>query len=310
MTRIGIALGSGGARGLAHIGVLAVLEREGLAPACVAGTSMGAIVGALWAETLDADETARRIGEYTNDPPFRASWEPFLPDEEAARTRGFFSEILRHVQRKLVTFRTLTSPAQQSADRLLEPLRRLFRVERIEDLRIPFAAVSADLVSGRLRVFRSGNLVRAIYASSAIPGVFPPLVDGDALLIDGGGPARVPVRACRKLGPDFVIAVDIPTFLAEDAEYRTGLDTILRSDAITRNELGELVLKGADLVVRPDVEHFHWARFSAGAQIRAAGEAAMVEALPELRRRLRAYENPRARVRRKIERWWGRRRTD
>ena len=155
---------------------------------------------------------------------------------------------------------------------------------------------------------RSGDLVPAIYASSAIPGVFPPLEEADgSLLVDGGGPARVPVDVCRQLGPDFVIAIDIPSFAPEEPEYKTGFDVILRSDAITRKRLAEVVLAQADLVVRPDVDDFHWASFGASDRIRAAGEAAMEAALPELRARLHAWSRPRARVKRAIEGWWRRR---
>ena len=304
MTRIGVALGSGGARGLAHVGVLAVLEREELRPACIVGTSMGAIVGALYAELLDAAAVAAKLREYTGDPEFRATWEPFIRDDDDHENRGRLSELRRHVQRRLLEFRTLTSPSQRGADRLLAPLERLFRTRALEDLALPFAAVAADLRSGETHVFRQGNLPLAIYASSAIPGVFPPLELDGRLLVDGGGPARVPVDVCRSLGPDFVIAVNIPSFDPEKGHYRTGLDVILRSDAITRKRLGELVLRDADFVVRPDVGHFHWASFAAGDRIRRAGEDAMQDAMPELRRLLAEREGPIARLKRTVKGLW------
>ena len=123
--RLGVALGSGGARGLAHVGVLSVLEQEGLTPFCIAGTSMGAIVGALYADQLDAQSVADRIRAYTEDPQFQATWEPFLEGETPQADRGFFQGLRRSIHRKILTFKTFTSPSLQTADPLLEPLQRV-----------------------------------------------------------------------------------------------------------------------------------------------------------------------------------------
>jgi len=301
--RLGLALGAGGARGLAHLGVMAVLDEAGLRPGCVAGTSMGAIVGAIYADRLDARRAAEAVAEYTGDEKFRESWEPFVEDEEPPTNRGFFSELRRSLQRRILTFKTFTSPAQQSAETLLAPLRRLFASERIEELGLPFAAVAVDLLDGEPMVFREGPLVEAIYASSAIPGVFPPLAHAGRLLVDGGGPYRVPVSVCRDLGAEFVLAVDIPSFSPARDEFKTGLDVLMRSDAIARSRLNEMIMREADFVVRPEVGDFHWANFSAADEIRAAGEAAMRERLPELREALSRRAGPGARLRRLMGGW-------
>ena len=286
MIQLGVALGSGGARGLAHVGILSVLQKEKLSPACIAGTSMGAIVGALYAENLNADTVAEKLWSYLEDPKFKASWAPFAEDEHADG-RHTLSELLRTIHRKILTFKTFTSPSQYSPERLLEPLQNLFKSRDIVQLGMPFAAVAVDLLSGGPRVFKDGNLVNAVYASSAIPGVFPPLRLGGELLVDGGGPFHVPVDVCRELGADFVLAVDIPSFAAEDVEYKTGMEILMRSDEVARRRLNRMVLRDADLVVRPDVERFHWTNFAAADAIREEGESAMRKALPELRRRLR-----------------------
>jgi NTE family protein len=305
MIRLGLALGGGGARGLAHVGVLAALEEAGLRPACIAGTSMGAIVGALYAERPEAAVVAQRLWAYLEDPAFRASWAPFVRDDDSLERQGFFSEIWRSIQRRILTLKTFTSPAQQDAERLLAPLRQLYARERIEELSLPFAALAVDLYGGEPVAFTRGDLVSAIYASSAIPGVFPPLARGETLLADGGAPCRVPIGACRDLGADFVLAVDIPIFAPERPEYRTGLELMLRCDGIARERLNRLVLEEADFVVRPDVQEFHWANFGAAERIRAAGEEAMRAALPALRQRLRERASLRHRVERGLRRWLG-----
>lgn len=283
--RFGVALGSGGARGLAHVGVLSVLEEERLRPSCIAGTSMGAIVGALYADLLDADAVAEQIRSFAEDPQFKENWEPFL-EAEPSEEGSLFHELRRSIHKKILSFKTFTSPSQQTEVPLLEPLRRLFGDRTIEDLKLPFAAVAVDLLSGKPRVFRRGSLVRALYASGAIPGIFPPLPIEGQLLIDGGGAYRVPVGVCRTLGADFVMATDIPSFTSEKANYKTGLDIMMRMDEIARNRLNKFVLREADLIIRPDVGHFHWAQFHSFDEICAVGEKAMRGAIPELRRTL------------------------
>ncbi|MBD3161548.1 MAG: hypothetical protein GF346_04935 [Candidatus Eisenbacteria bacterium] len=304
--RLGLALGSGGARGLAHVGVLSVLEREGLEPACITGTSMGAIAGALYADRRDAEEVAALVRSYTVDPRFQSIWEPFLEEIETTEPGGFFQDLRRAIHRRILTFRAFTSPSQTGSDHLLEPLGRLYTVRRIEELKLPFAAIAVDLRSGEPRVFTRGDLVEAVYASSAIPGIFPPLAAGSDLLIDGGGPYRVPVGFCRDLGADLVVAVDIPSFASEREEYERGVDIMMRMYEIAMDRLNGLVLRDADLVVRPAVERFHWAHFREFDAIREAGEAAMRDALPELRRLLRERTRVGARLRRTIGRLVGR----
>ena len=304
MIRLGLALGSGGARGLAHLGVLGVLEEEGLSPHCVSGTSMGAIIGALYCEVGKTELVSERLSIYTEDPEFKRCWEPFVQDGEM-ESRGRLDEFRKSIQRRILSFKTFTSPAQQKAEQLLEPLRKLFDVESIEDLRIPFACVAMDLISGEPRFFTQGFLVSAIYASGAIPGVFPPLPLGGQLLIDGGGPYRVPIGLARRLGADFVLAIDIPSFAAAKDEFRTGLDILMRSDAIARQRLNHIVLKEADLVITPDVGKFHWANFGAAERVREAGADAMRAALPELRSRLARHESVGYKLRRGIVRLCG-----
>ena len=306
MTRLGLALGSGGARGLAHVGVLSVLESAGLAPACIAGTSMGAIIGALYAECADSRMLGERLLAYTGNPEFLACWEPFIERDALSNRRSFFSELRRSIVRGVLTFKTLSTPAQRSAETLMVPLRRLYRAENIEDLRLPFACVAVDLLGGEPHVFSRGSLVTAIYASSAMPGVFPPLAWEDKLLVDGGGPYRVPVGVCSDLGADFILAVDIPSFWPEKDEFKTGVDVLMRSDAIARNRLNRLTLEMADLVVTPAVAGFHWADFGAAEKICEAGASAMTAALPALERILHERESAAARFKRSLRQLFSR----
>jgi NTE family protein len=286
-TRIGLALGSGGARGLAHAGVLQALEEAGIRPQFVAGTSMGSIVGGLYAQDPDPAKVWRRLEAYVKNEDFANYWAPFVPrDETEARDpQSRVAGIFDYMQRKMIAVKTVTQPWMQGESKLRGPLAELFGPVGFEELVIPMAAVALDLKSGNKVVFDSGPLVDGLYASSAIPSVFPPVMRDGMMICDGGGPFRVPVEACRDLGANFVVAVDIPAF--EETDFSSGLDMILRSNTIARQRLNRFVCASADFVIRPRVTQYHWADFTAGDECRARGYEAAREALPELEKLLR-----------------------
>ncbi|MCX6091875.1 MAG: patatin-like phospholipase family protein [Candidatus Bipolaricaulota bacterium] len=177
--RIGLALGSGGARGAAHTGILKVLDREGIRPTVVAGSSIGSLIGAAYA-----------AGKPTAD--MEKEW---LAVGVSKVLRGFMP--------------TFPSAGLSSGHELRKLLHGLFGDVTIEDLAIPFAAVACDIDTGEPVVLKTGSLVDAVLASTAIPGIFFPVRHGSRILVDGGMVDPVPVSVCRNLGADIVIAVDI-----------------------------------------------------------------------------------------------------
>ena len=281
---IGLALGSGGARGLAHAGVLQALEEAGIRPDFVAGTSMGSIVGGLYAQDPAPDRVWQRLLAYVEDPEFASYWAPFVPRDEndAGEPGSRLNGVFDFMQRKLIAVKTVTRRYQQDSARLRDPLLNLFGPVDFADLEIPFAAVALDLISGEQIVFSEGPVVEGVYASSAIPAIFPPVETSGRVMCDGGGPFRVPVEACREQGADLVIAVDIPAF--EDTHLGTGMDMILRSNTIARQRLNEFVLAGADFVIRPDITDYHWADFAHGSRARDRGYEAGRAAVDELKK--------------------------
>jgi len=284
---IGLALGSGGARGLAHAGVLQALEEAGIRPHLVAGTSMGSIVGGLYAQDPDPAKVWRRLEAYVSNDEFTSYWAPFVPkDEHEARSpQARLTGVFDFMQRKMIAVKTVTLAATHDANSLRGPLAELFGPVGFEELTIPLAAVALDLVSGNMVVYTKGPVIDGIYASSAIPSVFPPVTTDGRMICDGGGPFRVPVEACRDLGADIVIAVDIPAY--EETSFSTGLDMILRSNTVARQRLNRFICTDADFVIRPAVTEFHWADFSAGEACRQRGYEAGCAAIPDLKRLLR-----------------------
>ena len=177
--RVGLALGSGGARGWAHLGVLQALREKGIQVDCVAGTSMGAVVGAFLA--------AGRVDALL-DLALHLDWK---------RLRQFFWEV------------SLSRSGLTDGRRLLEETQNLLGMREFRELNLPFRCVATDLNTGSEVILGSGNLLEALRASISIPGVFSPVWVGKRLLVDGGLVNPVPVNVVREMGAQIVIAVDV-----------------------------------------------------------------------------------------------------
>lgn len=178
--RIGVAFGSGGARGWAHVGVVVALQEYGVHPACLAGSSIGAIVAALWSQD--------RMDEALN----------MARDMNPGKSLAMFLEF------------KMNRGGLFSGEKAMRTLSRLLLAENFSELPIPVAAVATDLDNGEAVVLKTGSLLSALRASFAIPGIFVPAVTQEGrVLIDGAYSDPVPVDAARRLGADFVIAVNV-----------------------------------------------------------------------------------------------------
>jgi NTE family protein len=161
----------------------------------------------------------------------------------------------------------------------------------IEETAIPFACVATDIRHGKRVLFREGSLRKAISASCALPGIFPPVRQDDMVLVDGGWVERVPVRCACDLSADIIIAVDVSGELGE-FEEKSGLDIIMRADAVTRVYLNELLIKRADCVIHPDVGLIHWADFSKPLALISEGELAAKRSMAEIKNLLSREVSP------------------
>ncbi len=177
--KLGLALGSGGSRGVAHVGLLQALEDEGIKPYCIAGSSIGAVVGGAYASGMPVGEMRKIIS--------------------GIRRRDIISP----------NFFAFSETALLRTGKVHSLLKKHIKVVNIEDFPVKFACVATDVLSGRKHVFESGDAVFAIEASSAIPAVFKPKKLQDKLLVDGGCVCRVPVEEVKALGADVVIAMDV-----------------------------------------------------------------------------------------------------
>jgi len=258
--KVGIALGGGAAKGFAHIGVIKMLEANGFAPAVVAGTSAGSVVGALYASGMNAFELQEKA----------------VALDEAK---------IRDLQ--------LASGGLILGQKLEDYVNAQLRNQPIERLARPFAAVATRLEDGERTVFTRGNTGQAVRASSSIPGVFQPVAIGKVHFVDGGVVSPVPVDAARQLGADVVVAVDISNKARGQAPAGM-LGTLGQSIAIMGQKLGQAELARADVVVRPQVLDIGAADFTQRASAILEGEKAALAAMPQIRERIAQLQAARA----------------
>ncbi len=282
--KVCLALGGGAARGLAHVGVLKVFEDAHVPIDMIVGTSLGALVGGLYASQPDAEHLMGRIEQYLHSFRSRKTRLEFLRRLETPDTRnhGFFSDMANLIRKGYFWGVTATKPAfisEKEYENLIYPL---IPDINIEDTRIPFACVATDIRNGKRVIYKDGSLRRAVSASCSLPGIFPPVVDGDMLLVDGGWVERVPVRCAKEMGAEIIIAVDVSSEIGR-FEDKFGLDVVLRADAVSRIYLNEILSQEADVVIHPAVGGTHWADFSNPRELYRQGEAAALEKLVSVR---------------------------
>jgi len=250
--KIALVLGGGAVRGFAHIGVIKVLEAQGIIPDMVVGTSAGSMVGVLYAAGYSGFELQKIAFKLDEDTV--GDW--IIPD------RGFIKgEALQNYINKAVQNRP------------------------IEKLRKPFAAVATDLHSGEMVVFRRGNAGQAVRASSSVPGVFQPVAISGHDYVDGGLSSPVPVKVARDLGADVIIAVDISA-KPRYAKIEGFTDILLQTFAIMGQSISARELADADVVIRPETGSFGSGDFTKKHEAILEGEKAAQALLPIIRQKI------------------------
>ncbi len=288
--RIGLALGGGGARGLAHIGVLRVLEEEKIPVHLIAGTSIGALVGGAYASGISADELKKKAEEYVSSAEFRSS---AIKSFEAAHAKGevgLTQKIQAYLRNHFYLIQALFKPGILSNEDFQTTIDYFIPDIQIEEARIPFRAVATDLASGKEIIFSKGPLRQAVMASCAVPGAFAPLREGERLLSDGGIICGVPSIVARQEGADIVIAVVVDRGIGSE-ELRNVVDVYLRVNEIMGERLKQCELAEADVVIRPEVGNLHWSSFSQAMGLMDEGEKAAREKLEDIRRLMPGIKN-------------------
>ncbi len=261
LPRIGLALGGGFARGIAHVGVLKVLEEENIPVSFVAGTSVGALVGAAYCSGVSPAEL------------------------EHLATRVRFKHFAQW---------TLSRLGFASTQRMIGFLNTVLKVKSFEELCIPLAVTATDFSTGEGVVFHSGPLVDPVRASCAYPGMFLPVKIRGRMLIDGMLSHAVPSVPLREMGADRVLSVHLKGTWTNKEGPRHLFDVIGQCFAIAQEMNCGVWKQASDLVIEPDVNGFKYDDFEHSADLVRAGELVTRAALPEIRKWLEAESAPRA----------------
>jgi NTE family protein len=287
--KVGLVLSGGGARGLAHVGVLKVLERERIAIDAIAGTSMGAIIGGLYASGMSVEEIERQFTGLDWDNLFA-----FRVDRQHLSQRRKEEDFeIAPVLELGMRQGELRAPTGAVSPRGLEMLLRRFtmpvrQVQRFDELRIPFRAVATDLETGDVVVLDRGDLALALRSSMSVPGVFPPTELNGRILGDGGLVNNLPIDVARAMGVDVVIAVNVGTPVAGRETLNSALGvatqmiTILTEQNVQRSIA---TLKPEDVLVNPALNKLSAGDFDKSAQAIALGEQAAAALVDRLRAR-------------------------
>jgi NTE family protein len=247
--RVALVLGGGAARGFAHVGVIKMLESQGIVPDLIVGTSAGSVVGALYASGLNG---------------FQLQEMTFDLDRKAFADWHWFG-------RGLLKGQALQDYVNKAVGGV-----------RIEQLKKPFACVAAKLRTGEPVLFTTGDVGLAVRASSAIPGIFePPVIDGEEY-VDGGTVSPVPVRFAQALGAQVVIAVNVSASIDEEGDDST-LKSVLKTFNIMGHALSAAELPLADVVITPDVRDVGSADFDSKQRSILQGERAALAAVPAIK---------------------------
>jgi NTE family protein len=288
--RIGLVLGGGGARGMAHLGVLKVLEEMRIPISCVAGTSMGALVGGVYAAGVPVEEMTERVGRidwrdmFKDDPP-RAE-KPFRAKQDDFQNLFAFELGQRGLS-------LLLPPGATAGYKFEFLLREMvarsgnFAQQDFDLLPIPYRALATNIENGTSRVFRRGDLVKAMRASMSVPGAIAPVEIDGALYVDGGLLQNLPVAAAREACADVVIAVNVGSELLRREELGTafGISLQMLNVLMEQNVRSSLAsLTSADVLITPELGAFSSADFETAAMLIPRGEAAARAQAEKLRK--------------------------
>ena len=285
MSEIGLALGGGGARGLAHIGVLKTLDAEGIEISAITGCSMGAVVGGLYAYYGNALKVEEFILNAVHNPKFISLGIDRLNENGTKPDKNYFEQFFDYVGTRYQVYKSLTQLSYFDELHTNE-IYGMIPDAAIENLKINFSAIATDLNTGEEINFTKGSLREAIRASSAIPGMFPPVRHKNYFLVDGSASESVPAGKVREIGADRVLAVDVTRSLKVVNQPQNIMEILYRTEDITSFHLSVLRLKEADLVIRPKVNQLSWANFDQPKEIIRAGEIVAEENLDEIKKLL------------------------
>lgn len=279
--KISLALSYGGAKGLAHVGVLQVLQEQGYEIGRIAGTSAGAIVGAMFTETLDASVLEHRFRELIASDTFQgAAISRFM--NQRGRGSSFWDQISCRIRDTMALYLAQSRMSLLSGQRFIECLEMLIHIRDFQECRLPLVTVATDISTGQDLPLCAGSLIQAVLASSSIPGFLPPVDIDGSMVCDGAICCPVPVKYAHDLDENVLVAVTVPPKINPQEPIQNALDIMIRAEEINLTNLCRSQAANADVVIEPDTKDVGWNEMHRLDEMLESGRQAALKALPRI----------------------------
>ena len=275
---VGLCLGGGGSRGYAHIGAIRALTEAGIKIDMVNGTSIGAIIGGMFALYQDTDEMTTLVKKVV-DSVHVNHFNLFRHSKEGP---SFLQNWLTEAVCDIAALRK----SIQSHKNNLKALRILFDEYRFEDTKIPFSAISTDLLTGKTVIIKRGKLIDGVLASASLPGIFPPVTRGKKLLVDGFVLSNIPVTELRQQGADYIISIELVDLTGTD--YQNGIDVLYYVEYLKQKQLEQWAIADSNFHIKIDMSKFDSSHFENYLVAIEQGYETTRKLIPDLKQKLEA----------------------
>tara|TARA_B100001109_G_scaffold59335_1_gene48071 strand:+ start:791 stop:1726 length:936 start_codon:yes stop_codon:yes gene_type:complete len=277
--KIGLALGGGGARGACHIGVLKILEDNGIIPDVIAGTSAGSMIGAMYASEMNAHIVEQKYMKHIQSENFKDLGFRYIANSE--KDDSIFSQIVKQIKNQYVLMVSSNRKSIIKNERLSKAANILFETKKFEDLKIPLLVTATDLVTGNPIIYKTGDLVDAVVQSSTIPGFVEPTYQNNRMLVDGG--ISLPTPVTPLIGEcDFIISINITRGVSNQPEPNNIFEILNRSRDISIGQLNKFLLEKANFIIKPEHNNLHWSAFDKSDEFLKVGEKAASDSIESL----------------------------
>ncbi len=285
MLKLGLALGGGGSRAMCHIGVIRALEKAGIKPQVIAGNSMGGIIGAAYADSLDIDLVEKQVtAQFHGGGLFRPR-----KGDGLERKKGFFQFVKRDLRALTIAFVLSFRRGFLWKNPCIKAVKNIFpNPKKFEDLLIPLSIVALNSTEGILETFTTGELREPVIAGTNVGVVFPPYKWNDKEYFDAAPLCSIPVEQAKDLGADIVLAVDIRSQVPTNYKVYNGFDTIFRVEMVESKIINDKQAEQADFLIKPETGNIFWGDFSTSNDIIKAGEEATNKIIDRLKEELNA----------------------
>jgi len=258
--RFGLALGGGGARGFAHVGVLQRLEEIGIRPDYITGVSMGALIAAAYVRTGNVARTWAELDRMVRSEEFHRLG-MHLINVKGRGGESFWHQVSSAIQGRIVINLAHSKPGLVRTERLEEVIKTIVTEDTWASSGTELGIVATDLYSGEDVYFTEGPLLQAVMASIAIPGFLPPVEHEGRTLVDGGVSQQVPIRMARDMGADFVLAVDVGQDINPITDMDNAMAIMSQSENIRSCHYRDMLNREADVLLLPEMPGVHWSAF-------------------------------------------------